>query len=479
MLEYFTYKKVKKHQVEKKARASSSNTPLASPNPDSATASSRLHPLNLVETPSAEFRGGAGPILNEEDECFLHRFISAEGTPPPLPLRPSERGLAGMGAMGGEAGEWRDNELPMILREDGDGDAVPKEREGRKQGKGKGKMEEGERMDENSEKVAKKWKRLSFLHKGKKVCLHLKIPAIKQQLTSSLQGKDSNTPSTSPSTGLQPDPNVSESEAQREQDDLTRVLDDLSLTASNNRAFSLSPDSTVLVQKFTLILKDLINGVPTAYDDLVHLLEDSQGTLSKSYDSLPSFLQKLITQLPSKITTTLAPELLAVATEAQAHSVAHAASAAQAGGMGAAAKAFLTPASLKDLVTKPGAVVGMLKAIVNALKLRWPAFMGTNVLLSLALFVLLFVFWYCHKRGKEVRLARDGRLVVEGGGLTPGEGGSGELQRESSRREGGGSGSGNGGGDGYKARRDARQREKEERKEDERSRSRRSEQERR
>jgi len=43
--------------------------------------------------------------------------------------------------------------------------------------------------------------------------------------------------------------------------------------------------------------------------------------------------------------------------------------------------------------------------------------MGTNVLLSLALFVLLFVFWYCHKRGREVRLAKEqtvdsnGRIV--------------------------------------------------------------------
>lgn len=138
--------------------------------------------------------------------------------------------------------------------------------------------------------------------------------------------------------------------------------------------------------------------------------------------------------------------------------------------MGAAAKSFLTPSSLKELVTKPGAVVGMLKAIVNALKLRWPAFMGTNVLLSLALFVLLFVFWYCYKRGKEVRLARDGRVLAEGEGLTPGEGGSRELSRESSRREGD--------GDGYKARRDARQREKEIRKEEESSRSRKSEKER-
>jgi hypothetical protein len=147
------------------------------------------------------------------------------------------------------------------------------------------------------------------------------------------------------------------------------------------------------VQKFTVILKDLVNGVPTAYDDLVHLLDDSQGTLAKSYDHLPSFLQKLITQLPTKLTGSLAPELLAVATEAQAFNMAGAStSSSSGGGLAGAAKKFLKPTSLKDLVTKPGAVVSLLKAIMNALKLRWPAFMGTNVLLSLGLFGKLLPF---------------------------------------------------------------------------------------
>jgi hypothetical protein len=142
-----------------------------------------------------------------------------------------------------------------------------------------------------------------------------------------------------------------------------------------------------------VILKDLVNGVPTAYDDLVHLLDDSQGTLAKSYDHLPSFLQKLITQLPNKLTSNLAPELLAVATEAQAlHTGGASAFASGGGGMAGAAKRFLKPTSLKDLVAKPGAVVSLLKAIMNALKLRWPAFMGTNVLLSLALFGKLSCF---------------------------------------------------------------------------------------
>ena len=157
----------------------------------------------------------------------------------------------------------------------------------------------------------------------------------------------------------------------------------------NNRAFSLSKESQQLVQQFTVILKDLVNGVPTAYDDLTHLLDGQNKTIQKSYDSMPSFLQKLITQLPTKLTSTLAPELLAVATEAQAFGASDAAAGVAAGGaagLAGAAKSFMRISSLKDLVTKPGAVVTMLKTIMNALKLRWPAFMGTNVLLSLGLF---------------------------------------------------------------------------------------------
>lgn len=42
--------------------------------------------------------------------------------------------------------------------------------------------------------------------------------------------------------------------------------------------------------------------------------------------------------------------------------------------------------NLKDLVTKPGAVAGLLRSIMNFLKLRFPAFAGMNVLWSLALF---------------------------------------------------------------------------------------------
>ncbi|KAL5331764.1 hypothetical protein ACEPPN_001302 [Leptodophora sp. 'Broadleaf-Isolate-01'] len=371
MMEYFAYKKVKKHQAEKKAAA-----------------------------------GQQSPLLDEKDESFLRRVISAEGTPPPLPARP--HGLP-------EAGDFTGNASQMVVH---DGNTVAEEEGHRRSSKDKGKGKEKEN-EKSAETDGKKHGRFAFLSR-----------------VGTKKHKD----------GLKPDTKVvTPNEAAAEENDINKVLEDLNLSAINNRAFSISDESQQVLQKFTVVLKDLVNGVPTAYDDLVGLLEDSQGTLAKSYDHLPSFLQKLVTQLPDKLTKNLAPELLAVATEAQAFNSASAAAsggaeaAGGAAGLGAAAMKFLKPTSLKDLVTKPGAVVSMLKAIMNALKLRWPAFMGTNVLLSLGLFgklllplyptltpistvkivthtrpVLLFVFWYCHKRGREVRLEREAKVDSEG-----------------------------------------------------------------
>ncbi|KAH6716036.1 hypothetical protein BKA61DRAFT_602397 [Leptodontidium sp. MPI-SDFR-AT-0119] len=346
MMEYFAYKKVKKHQAEKKAAAVQQS-----------------------------------PLLDEKDESFLRRVISAEGTPPPLPARP--HGLP-------EAGDFTGNASQMVVH---DGNTVAEEEGHRRSSKDKGKGKEKEN-EKSAETDGKKHGRFAFLSR-----------------VGTKKHKD----------GLKPDTKVvTPNEAAAEENDINKVLEDLNLSAINNRAFSISDESQQVLQKFTVVLKDLVNGVPTAYDDLVGLLEDSQGTLAKSYDHLPSFLQKLVTQLPDKLTKNLAPELLAVATEAQAFNSASAAAsggaeaAGGAAGLGAAAMKFLKPTSLKDLVTKPGAVVSMLKAIMNALKLRWPAFMGTNVLLSLGLFVLLFVFWYCHKRGREVRLEREAKVDSEG-----------------------------------------------------------------
>jgi hypothetical protein len=318
MLEYFTFKKVKKHQAEKRAESQ-------------------------VQT----------PLISEEDENFLTHIVSAEGTPPPLPERPR---------FGPEAGDSTGNQSQMVIHNGN--------QEFMEQSEATGRGSEKDKEDEQH--AAKKSKRFSFLHRShtKKASLTVRLP-IPRAGSNPTQDK------------LKPTGPISPSETSREEDDINRVLDDLNLAAVNNRAFSISAESQQLVQKFTIILKDLVNGVPTAYDDLVHLLDDSQGTLAKSYDHLPSFLKKLVTQLPDKLTKNLAPELLAVAAEAQALS---GSGGAGKGGLAGAAKGFFKVNTLKDIVTKPGAVVSLLKYILNVLKLRWPAFMGTNVLLSLGLF---------------------------------------------------------------------------------------------
>ncbi len=122
-MEYFAYKKVKKHQAEKKAEA-----------------------------------GLQSPLLTEEDEHFLQRVVSAEGTPPPLPERPH--------GLGREAGDSSGNAAQMVVH-----DSNTTAEEGhRRSSKDKGKGKENE---QDAEKEEKKPGRFAFLRRAgtKKVCL--------------------------------------------------------------------------------------------------------------------------------------------------------------------------------------------------------------------------------------------------------------------------------------------------------------------
>ena len=150
----------------------------------------------------------------------------------------------------------------------------------------------------------------------------------------------------------------------------------------------MKPD---VVRRFTLVLKDLVNGVPTAYSDLESLLTNSEDQIQRSYAHLPPWLQKLVEQLPSKMTKSIGPEMLAAAAEKHGVNSRYANMAAK--GVEKTGLKVKVP-SLKDLVTKPGAVAGMLKAIMNFLKLRFPAFLGMNVLYSLALFSIIPIPFY-------------------------------------------------------------------------------------
>jgi hypothetical protein len=153
------------------------------------------------------------------------------------------------------------------------------------------------------------------------------------------------------------------------------VLDKLNLAAADNRVFARNKEMQALLQDFKQIFKDLVNGVPTAYNDLDNLFKSRDKQLQELYDSLPSFIRKLVKQLPDK----MAPEVLAtLAARADASGVnlENAAKAAAAAG-----KAGFN----KDMFTKPAAVAGLLRTIVAFLRARFPALMGMSVLWSLAL----------------------------------------------------------------------------------------------
>lgn len=140
------------------------------------------------------------------------------------------------------------------------------------------------------------------------------------------------------------------------------------------------------------------------------LLSNGNKQLQQTYSQLPGFLQKLVEKLPERWTETLAPEVLAAASERASRSGLNVENVGKAAA--AANKMGIKVPSLKELVGKPAAIVGMLRSIMAFLRARFPAVLGMNVLWSLALFILLFVLWYCHKRGREVRLENE-RLVTE------------------------------------------------------------------
>ncbi|ORY65034.1 uncharacterized protein BCR38DRAFT_408778 [Pseudomassariella vexata] len=360
MLEYFAYKKVKKNRDDKESKKRQEHDKQETKHEESNRAATP--PRTVISKPEPV----GTPVLNQEDEKFLERLTSPDATvlddddagpPPPLPPRVA---------------------TPVVTWDSDTESFVSKDE---KNAKGKGKAATTTAADD------KKSNRFSTItNLGRTISLRVQRKPV---------NKDSLHP-----THLA----VPEGEVRREETDISAVLEDLNLSASNNKAFSLSADSTEMVRKFTLVLKDLVNGVPTAYQDLVDLIEDRDGLLAKNYERLPNGLKKLVTTLPNKLTTTLAPELLAVAAEAQGLNAAEASK----DGLKGAAKHFMQPKNLQELVTKPGAVVGMLKGIVNVLKTRWPAFIGTNVLWSVAIFLLLSVLWYCHKRGREERLLKEG-----------------------------------------------------------------------
>lgn len=351
-------------------------------------------PVPAVTEPSDE--PGAEPVLDEEDEKFLERLAAIaaepEGTPPPLPNRMEVVDDKGQKKVGRDAQE--------ALMDGADKVALPTSppdvTESKDGGLGRKKsvmsyfsipkFSKGKDTEKSKEKISKELKKKEISDKDR------------NQFADDLK------------SAAETAKNEQLDETAKENKELTDILDQLNLSAVNNRVFSFTKESEEMMNAFTQVLKDLVNGVPTAYNDLEKLFTDYDNQLKKMYGNLPPFMQNLIKSLPAKLTATLGPEVLAATAEKPGFD------AKAAGAAAGASKRSKIPSipSLKSLVTAQGAVATALRSIVNFLKFRFPALAtGTNLIMSLAVFVLLFVFWYCHKRGRETRLEKE-RLGAEG-----------------------------------------------------------------
>ncbi|GLI72884.1 hypothetical protein PoHVEF18_001068 [Penicillium ochrochloron] len=342
------------------------------------------------------------PVLTAEDEAFLQKVTSDPEHRPDSAVQNETQKLGGLpdssqkpvvddGAL--------DVPLPSSPVEEFGKELGEEERKAREQPEDNRTKSEPAKPEDTA--VPEKKKRWSSM-------FWKKAADAKKNKDSTTTDKSQTETPTPPSTTAATTDNGEE--ARKDQEDMTDILERLNLAADNNRVFSVSDETQELLRKFKLIFKDLINGVPTAYHDLEMLLTNGNRQLQDTYTKLPGFMQKLIEKLPEKWTESLAPEMLAVASERASRSGINMENVGKAAAV--AEKAGLNVPSLKELVSKPAAIVGMLRSIMQFLRARFPAVLGMNVLWSLALFILLFVLWYCHKRGREVRLENE-RLVTE------------------------------------------------------------------
>ncbi|KAF2457956.1 hypothetical protein BDY21DRAFT_371473 [Lineolata rhizophorae] len=331
------------------------------------------------------------PIFNADDLKFLRGITDAEEeeTPPALPARPSRGKDAQMALMDGA------DQIPLPASPSAEEEEA-KKLDMMVEGEGKKESEEAQKKEgKKAEKVGKKAKNAYWTYLPN----WMVKDKDKKKKGSAASGEN----------GAE-DPASLEQEARDEEKDLSKILDQLNLSAVNNRVFSFSKESQDLLDRFVQVLKDIVNGVPTAYDDLEKLLTRSESQLSRMYGDMPPWVQSLVKMLPAKMLPSIAPELFAEASEKPGNTfetTETTTSKPSEGGKEKKKKSKVKIPSLKRLVTEQGAVAGMLRSIVQFLQMRFPALMtGTNVVLSVAVFLLLFVFWYCHKRGREVRLAR-------------------------------------------------------------------------
>ena len=176
------------------------------------------------------------PVLNDEDEAFLTR-ITTEGEPPPLPARPLNLP---------QAGSTKGNDAQIALMAGADNvplPDVPDTPEGVMPGVGSEDMEKG-KGKEASSKAPFKW---SFLRRDSRDSKRKAAAATATDLDSIAQGLKA------PDAKVNEDGAVTPHEANKEEEEMTIVLDQLNLAAVNNRVFSISKESQELLRKYVTL----------------------------------------------------------------------------------------------------------------------------------------------------------------------------------------------------------------------------------
>lgn len=347
-------------------------------------------PAPAVSTPTEE--PAVSPILDEEDQKFLERLAAIaqepEGTPPPLPTRPAqavENGEVKIGKDAQEAILAGADKIPLPMSPP---EVIVEDTDTEKDKAKDGGLGRKKSVMSYFALAQSKFKKAADKDKDKDRKDHKEKDKRKDKVTE----KDKQKAADDLHSAAEAAKSAEQKEAEKEQADITQILDQLNLSAVNNRVFSFSKESEELLNKFKLVLKDIVNGAPTAYNDLEKLFTDYEGQLKKLYGNLPPFLQNLVKSLPAKLTATLGPELMAAQAEKPGFDAKQRMSAS---GMKSKAKRAKVP-SLKSLLSAEGAIATMLRSILNFLKLRFPVAMtGTNILLSLAVFRKFTIPLYC------------------------------------------------------------------------------------
>jgi hypothetical protein len=188
-----------------------------------------------------------------------------------------------------------------------------------------------------------------------------------------------------------------EATKEKQEKEVSVLLDNLSLSNINNRVFSFSAESQKYYDRFTQVLKDTLNGAPTAYEDMDKLMKDAGPTLEKHFNSMPPFVQTLVKSLPAKLGATLGPELMAAASEKPGNDMKVRMESTNKSGASSASAGSSEPKAdqkkkrkipgLKTLTSSNGVVASILRNIVTFLQTRFPFLVSTtNVVMSLAVF---------------------------------------------------------------------------------------------